>query len=77
MTPAKVEPGQSQKHEDAKPVRWLWEVRRYMKRHGGAEFAIPPSPSSHLRYFVVARHLWPKSLLIEYFNSARKAGENQ
>lgn len=78
MTPAKVEqPQQPTPHVAAKPVRWIWEVRRYMNRHQGAYFEFGATPVQHLRYFIDARVLWPKDEIITYFNNARKAGDNQ
>lgn len=75
MTPVKViEPGVAEPHILAKPARWLWEVRRYMARHGGACFG---TTGNHFRHFQDAKAFWPTAELISLFNDARKAGSNQ
>jgi len=71
-----TQPAVPEPHVPAKPLRWLWEVRRYLNRHQTGDFL------SGNQFFVVSRlgqlpPEWSRSEIIKAFNEARKGGGNQ
>lgn len=78
MTPAKVDtPKEPALHTPAKPVRWLWEVRRYMARHGGGRFTITDGTGCYVQHISTAKLRWTREEIIAHFNRARADGRNQ